>query len=229
MNDKFKLLIVSLSLISFLALISFFPELLFSILPEKAVLSFIFILLPVSVLFACYVALSFARAFIHNKWHKKYQEVYVKHISFYAVEEDFSGKSFVSLMTPSMKAVFITFFLTFISLTIFSLIYSYVYLSQTIQFFIGYLLAECYFLLDFLWGIAFFSWLKKHPDGITGKATFDKKATKALKILALSNPLIIVSILTVSVQSFYLYGFLCCLLVSYIHLLVFNRLPLRVE
>ena len=110
MNDKFKLLIISLSLIGFSGLISFFPELLFSILPEKAVLPFIFILLPVSVLFACYAVLSFARDFIHNKWYKKYQEVYAKHISFYAVEEDFSGKSFFPLMAPSMKAVFITFF-----------------------------------------------------------------------------------------------------------------------
>jgi hypothetical protein len=220
MENKFKLLIVFLFFIGFLGLISFFPEVLFSILPEKAVLPFIFILLPVSVFFACYMALSFARGFIHNTWYKKYQEVYAKHISFYAIEEAFSGKA------SSYKVFFIAFFLSFI---IIPLINSYVDLVQVIQLFIGYLLAECYFLLDFLLGICFFSWLKKHPDEVAGKTTFDKKATKAVEIIALSRLLILIFILALLIQSFYLYGFLCYLLVNYIRLLVFNRLPLRVE
>jgi hypothetical protein len=195
----------------------------FDFLPKKSEYYIWLIVQAVGIIFQllfCWKMFLFVTSFIVKTWYKKYQEVYAKHISFQHIEEGLLEKPFTT------KSFFISLFLIVI---IFVLIDSPPDPIQGQQLIRGILLGYCYPLLDFLAGIIFFSWLKKHPDGIIGKTTFDKKVTKAINVANLSKLLILISILALCIQSFYLYGFLCYLLVDYIRLLVFNRLPLRIE
>ncbi len=179
--------------------------------------------------FFFFFLLSFARFFLTKKWLQLYKDVYSKYIVF----EDIGivPGSLTSLQKNRLPKI--------IGFSLFFLLIYFLGANKIVSFIVekpfyyfqigfGFLLGEIYILLDFLFGIFLFLFVRRHSEDISGTVYFKKNIVAALRILGMSQRFLYFLLLTIFIPTYYMYGLLFSLGLNYVSILLFGYVS-RIE